>query len=202
VGVSERGQPGDVLVLDRIAAVAELGDGGVQVAGVPQGDGVDDDAQRAELVFLSFAVGLVDLSPLAVEDLAGQAVPGFLIIRVVISIANRSNASSMATASRCRVTAKSVAVRRGSASAANVGALLDNPYRANAAILFAGTAEQSTRRTPRPLSWDTRSNAATNERPEIRVGARRHDSNSDNGARAAPPTRREAGRPTSDPPRR
>ena len=93
----------------------------------------------------------------------------------------------MATASRCRVTAKSVAVRRGSASAANVGALLDNPYRANAAILFAGTAEQSTRRTPRPLSWDTRSNAATNERPEIRVGARRHDSNSDNRAPGGTP---------------
>ena len=82
-----------------------------------------------------------------------------------------------------------VAVRRGSANAANVGALLDNPYRANAASLFAGTAEQSTRRTPRPLSWDTRSNAATNERPEIRVGARRHDSNSDNRAPGRHPQR-------------
>jgi hypothetical protein len=37
VPVLERGQAGDVFVLDVVALGAELGDGGVQVAGVPQG---------------------------------------------------------------------------------------------------------------------------------------------------------------------
>jgi hypothetical protein len=35
--------------------VAELVEGGVLVAGVPQHDGVDDEAEGAELVFLPFA---------------------------------------------------------------------------------------------------------------------------------------------------
>jgi hypothetical protein len=57
VGVAEGAEAGDVLVLDWDALGAELVDGGRQVAGVPQRDGVDDQAERGELVFLAFAVG-------------------------------------------------------------------------------------------------------------------------------------------------
>jgi hypothetical protein len=78
VGVPERGQPGDVGLADRVAALAQRGDGGVEVAGVPQHDGVQDQAEGAELVFLAFPVRLVDLPAAAVEDGAGQLVAGLL----------------------------------------------------------------------------------------------------------------------------
>jgi hypothetical protein len=48
--VLERREPGDVLVADLVALGAELGDGGVDVPGGPQHDGVEDQAERAELV--------------------------------------------------------------------------------------------------------------------------------------------------------
>ncbi len=50
-------------------------EGGVLVAGVPQDDGVDDEAEGAELVLLAFAVGLAQLPALAVEDGPGEGVP-------------------------------------------------------------------------------------------------------------------------------
>jgi hypothetical protein len=50
----------------------------VDVAGVPQHDGVEDQAERGELIFLAFAVGLPDLTAVAVADLSAQAVAGFL----------------------------------------------------------------------------------------------------------------------------
>ena len=113
-----------------------------------------------------------------------------LISRVAISSANRSSASSMATASRWRAIASSVAVRRGSASPSNVGALLASPYRASNAIRLAGTAEQSTLRTPRPASSAARSNALTRPGPDTRVGDRRHCSNSDHRDPVRHPQRR------------
>ena len=76
--VAERGQPGGVLVSDRIAGGPQRGDGGVDLAGVPQHHGVEPQAEGAELVFLALAVGLAQLAALAVEDLASQPVPGFL----------------------------------------------------------------------------------------------------------------------------
>jgi hypothetical protein len=74
----ERGQPGDVLVVHGLTAAAQVLDDGVEVAGVPQHDRVEDQAQGGELVFLAFAVGLADLAAVAVADLAGEAVAGFL----------------------------------------------------------------------------------------------------------------------------
>lgn len=74
--VLERGEAGDVLVLDVVALGAELGDGGIQVAGVPQDDGVEDQAERGELILLALAVRLADLAPAAVADRTGQAVAG------------------------------------------------------------------------------------------------------------------------------
>ncbi|OHV19249.1 hypothetical protein BBK14_29360 [Parafrankia soli] len=63
---------------DDLAEVpGQCGCGG-EVAGVPQHDSVEDQAQRAELVFLAFPVGLAQFPALPMEDLAGQAVAGFL----------------------------------------------------------------------------------------------------------------------------
>lgn len=56
--VLERGEACEVLVLDVVALGAELGDGGVEVAGVPQDDGVEDQAEGGELVLLALAVRL------------------------------------------------------------------------------------------------------------------------------------------------
>ncbi len=60
-----------------MTVATELGEGGVEVAGVPQHDGVEDEAEGAELVFLAFPVALPQLAALAVEDLPGQGVAGF-----------------------------------------------------------------------------------------------------------------------------
>lgn len=67
-----------VLVGDGDAAVAEFGERGVQIAGVPQDDRVQHQTECAELVFLAFPVGLAYLPPPAMEDEPGQGVPGFL----------------------------------------------------------------------------------------------------------------------------
>jgi hypothetical protein len=78
VPVLERGEAGDVLVLEVVALGAELGDGGVQVAGVPQDHGVEDQPEGGELVLLALAVRLPDLAAAAVADGAGEAVAGLL----------------------------------------------------------------------------------------------------------------------------
>lgn len=48
------------------AGGAEMGDGVVHVLGVPDDQGVKREAERAELVFLAFAVGLAQLASVAV----------------------------------------------------------------------------------------------------------------------------------------
>jgi len=47
-----------------VAVAAKLGECGVEVAGVPQHDGVEDETESSELVFLAFAVALAQLSAL------------------------------------------------------------------------------------------------------------------------------------------
>jgi len=69
--------PLDVGVLDVVAVETELGQGGVEIAGVPQDDGIEDEAKRTELAFLAFAVALAQLAALTVEDLAGDSMAGF-----------------------------------------------------------------------------------------------------------------------------
>ncbi len=74
-GESGRGDAG--LIPDGLAGGgAQCGDGGVDVAGVPQYDRVEDQAECAELVFLAFPIRLAQLAALAVEQLAGQP-PGY-----------------------------------------------------------------------------------------------------------------------------
>jgi hypothetical protein len=53
--VLERGERGDVLLADLVALGLELGDGGVDVTGRPEHDGVEDQAERAELVLSELA---------------------------------------------------------------------------------------------------------------------------------------------------
>lgn len=66
--VLERGESGDVLVLEAVALraeLAELDDGGVQIARGPQDHGVEDESQTGELVLLPVPVRLPDLAPAA-----------------------------------------------------------------------------------------------------------------------------------------
>lgn len=58
----------EVLVGDLVAGGAQLGDGVVEVLGVPEHERVEREAERAELVFLAVAVGLAQLAFVAVED--------------------------------------------------------------------------------------------------------------------------------------
>ena len=62
---------------------AELVQGGVLVAGVAQHDGVDDQTEGAEPIFLVFAVALAQLPALAVENGPGQGMPASVRLRWV-----------------------------------------------------------------------------------------------------------------------
>lgn len=57
-----------------VAASAQLVEGCVLVSAVPQDNGVDDEPEGSELVFLPFAVPLPQLPSWAVEDRAGEGV--------------------------------------------------------------------------------------------------------------------------------
>jgi hypothetical protein len=56
VHIDQRGQAGRV----GVALGAELAEGRVGVAGVPEHDGVEHKAERAELVLLALPVGLAE----------------------------------------------------------------------------------------------------------------------------------------------
>lgn len=75
VRVDQRRQPGRVDPRSGFTQTTQLGDNGVGVTGIPQNNRVKDQSQRSQLVLLTLPVGLAKLSPLAVEQLAGQSVP-------------------------------------------------------------------------------------------------------------------------------
>jgi hypothetical protein len=81
VRVHQRGQAGGVLVADRVALGAQQVHREVDVAGVPQHDRVEYEADRAELVFLPGPVRLVDLAPGAGAGSCGQGVAGLAAVR-------------------------------------------------------------------------------------------------------------------------
>jgi len=60
--VLQRREAFEVFVGDLVAGGSEVGDGIVHVLGVPDHEGVEREAERAELVFLAFAVGLAELA--------------------------------------------------------------------------------------------------------------------------------------------
>ncbi len=100
--------------------------------------------------------------------------------RVAMRTWNRSKASSMAFASKCRITAVSIAVRLGSAARSSNGAFDPSAYRASAAIRFGGICDNLSRpRRYAPIS-STRSSARANAVPVVRVGGRRSRSSSEN----------------------
>ena len=78
--VAEGRQAGDVLVQDLEAFLAELLQHGVCVDRVPEHDGVHDEAERTELIFLPLPIALLQFAAFAVEDDPRQHVPGFAAI--------------------------------------------------------------------------------------------------------------------------
>ena len=77
--LSARGEkPTDIGVVDGVTFSAEFDECGVDVSGVPQHDGIDDEAENAELVFLSLPIFLAEFTALAVEHVAGNTMAGFL----------------------------------------------------------------------------------------------------------------------------
>jgi hypothetical protein len=55
-----------------------LFDDGVEIDGVPEGEGVDYEAEGAELVFHAFLIRLVEFASTTVEDVLGEYVAAFL----------------------------------------------------------------------------------------------------------------------------
>lgn len=117
--------------------------------------------------------GSVDRRCLSVDRFA------VLISRVAIRISNRSRASSIAFASRWRITAASIAVRFGSGVRSSFGALVPSPYRASAASRCGGILSSFTRPSWNPAMSSTRCNAAFIAVPVVRVGGRRIRSSSE-----------------------
>lgn len=80
----ERRYPGDVRLADVLPFADKLVERGLDVGRVPECDGVQRQAEGAELLFLFLAVGLSDLAAIAVANAAGQAMPGKTIEHAVI----------------------------------------------------------------------------------------------------------------------
>ena len=78
----ERRYPGDVRLADVPSFAGKLVERGLDVGCVPECDGVQRQAEGAELLFLFLAVGLSDLAAIAVANAAGQAVPELLAIEL------------------------------------------------------------------------------------------------------------------------
>jgi len=87
VPAHERGEPGHVLIEDRIALGPELGDRGVQVHRGPQDHAIQDESEHAELIFEPSFVAVEQLALLAVADGAGQVVAAFLQVADVLDVA-------------------------------------------------------------------------------------------------------------------
>ncbi|XVQ15498.1 hypothetical protein ACQP1W_24100 [Spirillospora sp. CA-255316] len=117
--------------------------------------------------------GSVDSRSLSVARLA------VLISLVAMSTWNRSRASSIAFASRCRITAVSSAVRLGSAVRSSSGAFDPNATRASTASRFGGICDSRSRPSWNAPISSTRSNARANAVPVVRVGGRRSRSSSE-----------------------
>ena len=78
----KRREPDDIFVAHRKALLSELGERGFHVEGVPQRDYVHDQSQSAQLVFLSLAIVLPQLSTFAVEDSACDAMASFAPVQL------------------------------------------------------------------------------------------------------------------------
>lgn len=102
-----------------------------------------------------------------------------LISFTCISSENRSSASSIADASKCRTTDVSSAVRFGSGVRSRIGAFDPSPTRASVASRFGGTLSTFTRPRWNAEISSTRSRAFAMPVPVVRVGGRRSRSSSE-----------------------
>jgi hypothetical protein len=87
VPAHERGEPGHVLIEDRIALGPELADGGIQVDGRPERHAVQHQAEGAELVLQSALIAVIQLALLPVADLPREGVPAFLEVADALDVA-------------------------------------------------------------------------------------------------------------------
>src|SRR4051812_2114727 len=75
--MAKRRQTGNILVADREAFDAQLGQGGIHIDGIPQNDEVDHEAEGAKLVLLAIAVALAQLPATPMENDASELVALF-----------------------------------------------------------------------------------------------------------------------------
>jgi hypothetical protein len=68
----------DVFVSHGVSLGSQLAQCRVDIDRIPENDAVQNDAQRAELVFHSFPVPLEQFAAASVEYLLGERVPSFL----------------------------------------------------------------------------------------------------------------------------
>src|SRR6266702_2585813 len=87
VPAHERGEPGHVLIEDRIALGPELADGGIQVDGRPERHAVQHQAEGAELVLQTALIAVIQLALLPVADLPREGVPAFLEVADALDVA-------------------------------------------------------------------------------------------------------------------
>jgi len=79
---NERGEVGEVVVADVHAVCPDLLKGFLHVDGVPMYDGVEGEAEGAELLFLPLPKRASDLAALAVVDASAEAVTQFGVVEL------------------------------------------------------------------------------------------------------------------------
>ena len=75
-------QPRHICGVDGDAIGAQFFDCGLHVDGIPVGDSVQRESQRAELLFLPLSQRIANLSPVTVIDFSGKLVAEFLAIQL------------------------------------------------------------------------------------------------------------------------
>ena len=78
----ERRDPGDVGIADAPTLLGELADGGLDVGRVPQRDGVQRQAESAELLLLFVPMGFPDYAAVAVANAPGKSVAELLAVEL------------------------------------------------------------------------------------------------------------------------
>jgi len=83
VAEAEWRQARDIFRPDIVTFGVELTESGIHVDGVPEYDEIDDQAERSELIFLSFTIALAQFAALSMKDDAGELVAAFSAIELV-----------------------------------------------------------------------------------------------------------------------
>jgi len=78
----QRGEVGDVVVVDIHALLPDVADGFLHVDGVPVDDGIEGEAQGAELLFLPLLKRASDLPAFAMVNAPAEAMTQFCVIEL------------------------------------------------------------------------------------------------------------------------